>query len=75
MEVAQLSLGDFETLCKTVCARCATGDPIRVRNDTGEYVHDWAFGPFDPRLGRAAGMGHGLCSANQLRKQRGYRLG
>lgn len=73
-DVARMPLADFERLCQTQCERCAAGDPLRQREDTHEYVHDWAFGLVDPRLGRRPGMGHSICQAHALRLERSDRL-
>ena len=58
---------EFETKCKDLCPHCAAGEPARLRADTNEWVHDWSFGAVDKKLGRAAGMGHGMCGAHALR--------
>ena len=61
----------FDAKCKELCSRCAAGDPIRVRADTGEVVHDWSFGGIDPKTGKPVGRGHGICQAQEFRKQHG----
>jgi hypothetical protein len=63
-----MSTEDFNKRCAELCSRCAKGEPVRMRSDTGEYCHDWAFGAVDQKLGRPAGMGHGICLAHDFRK-------
>ena len=62
---------EFEAQCKELCPRCAAGDPVRLRTDTGENVHDWAYGGTDPKTGKLVGRGHGICLAHEFRKQHG----
>lgn len=57
----------FESKCKDLCPHCAAGEKVRVREDTGENVHDWSFGPVDAKTGRRSGVGHGICAAHELR--------
>ena len=66
-----MSTDQFQAQCQQACPRCAAGDPVRLRADTGEWVHDWSFGGTDPKTGRLLGNGHGICLANDLRKQHG----
>ena len=58
----------FEQSCRELCPRCAAGDPARWRIDTLEWVHDWAFGGVDAKTGKLVGRGHGICMANEFRK-------
>jgi hypothetical protein len=71
IDVTQSSSEEFEQLCKDQCPRCAAGDPLRYREDSGEFVHDFSFGMFEPKIGRPVGMGHGICLAHDLRIKRG----
>lgn len=61
----------FDEQCKALCPRCASGDPLRFRDDTKEFIHDWSFGGTDPKTGKLLGRGQGICLANDLRKQNG----
>ena len=65
-----MSTDEFEAKCREMCPRCDRGDPVRLRTDTGEWVHDWSYGGQDPKTGRLIGVGHGICLADGLRKQR-----
>ena len=69
-----MSTEEFEAGCKELCPRCAAGDPIRLRSDTGEIVHDWSFGGTDPKTGKLIGNGHGICLASEFRKEWGGKL-
>ena len=51
-----------------MCPRCLAGDPVRLRTDSNEWVHDWAFGGVDPKTGKLIGRGHGICAADKFRK-------
>lgn len=62
-----MTRNEFDSKCKDLCSHCAAGETVRYRNDSNEFVHDWSFGGVDPKLGRRAGMGHGICLANDLR--------
>lgn len=62
---------EFTAKCRELCPRCADGVIVRFRADSQEWVHDWDFGGVDPKTGRRAGMGHGICLANEFRKQHG----
>ena len=62
---------EFNAECKKLCPHCAAGEPVRVRVDTGEHVHDFSFGAPDPMTGRARGRGHTICQAHEFRKQNG----
>lgn len=59
---------EFDAKCKALCPHCAAGAVLRQREDTLEWVHDFAFGAIDPKLGRPAGIGHGICLAHEFRK-------
>ena len=49
----------------------AAGEPVRYRNDSKEFVHDFSFGaPADTPFGRRH-MGHSICGAHDLRTQNG----
>lgn len=62
---------EFEAKCKELCPHCKAGEAVRMRTDTGEYVHDFSFGVVDPLLGRPRGMGHSICQAHEFRKANG----
>lgn len=49
---------EFESICRDVCLACKAGHPLRVREDTGEHVHDW---------NAARGMAHAFCLAHYFR--------
>jgi hypothetical protein len=66
-----MSTEEFEAQCKDLCPRCANGDPVRLRTDSGEWVHDWSFGGTDPKTGLMVGRGHGVCQADAFRKTHG----
>lgn len=60
---------ELENQCKDICPHCKAGEAVRLRIDTFEFVHDFSFGDPDPKLGRRAGFGHGICHAHDLRKE------
>ena len=62
---------EFDAECKNLCPHCAAGEPVRQRDDTKEWVHDFSFGAVDPNTGRKSGIGHSLCAAHEFRKQNG----
>ena len=62
---------EFEAKCKELCPHCAASEAVRIRTDTGEYVHDFSFGARDPNTGRSTGVGHAICQAHEFRKQNG----
>lgn len=49
------------------CPLCAKGIAVRLRTDTGEFVHDYVIN----KLTNGVVQGHALCQANALRKQDG----
>jgi hypothetical protein len=59
---------EFDAECKKLCPHCAAGENLRWRESTSENVHDFSFGPKDPKLGRSLGMGHSLCQAHAYRE-------
>ena len=62
---------ELEAKCKELCPHCKAGEPVRQREDTREFVHDFSFGaPEGTPLGRRQ-MGHGICGAHDLRTQNG----
>ena len=56
-----LTPDEFEEVCGLVCPHCRAGQPIRKRDDTGEYVHDAILN---------TSHAHALCWANGLRTSR-----
>jgi hypothetical protein len=60
---------ELQTECAKLCPRCASGDPLRRRTDSLEFVHDWNFGMADSKTGRKSGFGHGICQAHALRTE------
>lgn len=50
---------DFERACAEQCEHCRNGVPVRLRPETGEYVHDASLG---------AMFSHTICGANVLRR-------
>lgn len=58
---------EFDRFCKDICPHCKQGRTLRQRDDTYEFVHDFASGPVDPRIGRPTGMGHAFCLATHFR--------
>lgn len=69
--MAPMSTEEFEQKCKELCPNCAAGVTVRQREDTKEWIHDWAFGGTDPKTGRLTGIGHGICGAHDFRTANG----
>lgn len=56
----------FETECRGICIHCREGIAVRLRTDTGEYVHDGAI-HIPGTLGRR--HSHAICLANDFRNE------
>jgi len=67
MDKAPLTKPQFDAECAKRCQHCAASIQVRLRADSGEYVHDKVLrmvaGGFEPQAG------HTLCGANNFRKQ------
>lgn len=62
-----MTLVEFDQFCEDICPHCKAGKPLRQREDTKEFVHDFASGPNEPKTGRPFLMGHALCYATFFR--------
>ena len=51
-----MTQAEFDAECRKLCAHCAANEKVRWRDNTREFVHDFAFGNVDPKMGRRAGM-------------------
>ena len=50
---------EFEKQCQDKCAYCKAGATLRYRNDSNEFVHDYAKG---------GSFSHSICHAHDFRK-------
>lgn len=63
---------NFEDFCKDICPHCKAGVVTRVRQDTGEVVHDGSI-EIAGMLGRR--QSHAFCLASNFRKKYGPLVG
>ena len=64
-----MTQAEFDAECRKLCAHCAANEKVRWRDNTREFVHDFAFGNVDPKIGRRVGMGHTICGAHAYREK------
>jgi hypothetical protein len=62
-----MTTSEFDAKCRELCPHCKAGAVLRQREDTREWVHDFATGDGGP-LGRRM-MGHSICHAHDFRIQ------
>lgn len=58
----QFTKEQVEQLAQMTCPHCKAGSPVRLRTDTGEWIHDQVankFGGMQP--------GHSICWASGIR--------
>ena len=56
-----MTRADFDLQCQTLCKNCRAGFVVRLRPETGEWVHDQS-------VDRPGAFAHSLCVANDFRK-------
>ena len=59
---------NFEQFCKDICPHCASGAPVRWRDDSKEWVHDTTI-TIPGTLGKR--QGHAFCLASNFRNKHG----
>lgn len=65
---------DLEDAAKRRCVHCAAGNPVKYRENTGEWVHDYVNQRLLPNgtiVPTAGAFAHTICHANELRKSGG----
>lgn len=55
-----MTQNEFDSFCRDICPHCRIGIAVRVRQDTGETVHD---------IFRGTAVSHGICMATHFRKK------
>lgn len=59
--MVDLTCEQLVEICGDTCPSCKAGAPLRRREDTGEYVHDFVIG--------TTGFSHSFCLASYLRNK------